>query len=188
MIEKVKADVSSKVDCVVAFFHFAFNDSVNGTAEMFARSLIHQLSPTSSYPTVALESLYQTCQVRKDVPTLQQLTHVLNDLIGSFEDVFIILDALDEAPQKLELWKVLKILTGAAADNVHLFLTSRPNIDSEMELLGVHPLRVQMKAEHVSADILIVIQDRLRNDPKLSKFHKFHEKIEISISNKADGM
>lgn len=74
----------------IVYLYFQYNDSVNGSAEMLTRSLIYQLSLTSTYYASGVENFYEAFQVKREIPTLEELTTVLLKLARTFAGVFIV--------------------------------------------------------------------------------------------------
>lgn len=181
MRKKIQTEAGYKV----AYFYFQYNDSVNGSAEMLAKSLIYQMSFTSNYCAKELENLYEACQLKREAPSLDELITVLLELIRSFAGIVIVLDALDEAPDPAWLWKVLKALS---AIKIHLLLACRPNVEIRPEIQTLQPRRIQIDPSKVEGDIRAVVKARLSSDEKLRLFSESHAKIESSLMEKAGGM
>ncbi|KAL9624913.1 MAG: hypothetical protein Q9160_000960 [Pyrenula sp. 1 TL-2023] len=185
IIETLRKKVQTEAGTKVVYFYFQYNDNVNGSAEMVARSLIYQLSFTSKYCAKELEHLYEACQVRREAPSFDELITVVLELVQSFGGTFVILDALDEAPDPDCLWQVLKALS---TTKVHLFLACRPNVDIRPEIQTLQPRRIYINPSKVEGDIRAVVKARLNSDEKLRLFSESHLKIESSLMEQAGGI
>ncbi|KAL9108473.1 MAG: hypothetical protein Q9227_006807 [Pyrenula ochraceoflavens] len=178
-------EVNTKIGYRVIFFYFQFNDNVNGSAEMLTKSLIYQLSFTSTSCASEVENLYESSQSNGEAPTLQELIAVLVELTHTYAEIFIVLDALDEASEPYRLWQVLKALPLTI---VHLLLISRPNVDIRPEIQTLQPTVMQIEASKVDKDIRKIVRARLSSDEKLRLFSDSHATIESSLMKKAGGM
>ena len=152
---------------------------------MLTKSLIYQLSFISNDCASQTENLYKAYQNKSEAPTLEELISVLTDLVRSLACTFILLDALDEAPDSLWLWKVLEALS---TTETHLLLVSRPNVEIRPEIQTIKPIGIQIDPSKVDGDIRMVVRERLSGDQKLRLFSDSHEKIESSLVEKAGGM
>jgi hypothetical protein len=110
----------------VAYYYFSFREKQN-TRNMLS-SLIVQLCnnrPDSPQPLVDL-GLYKDRNHRPDLETLE---NTLRASIADFENVYLIIDALDECPEvddeRQTLLASLLRIHGWEETNLHLLLTSR---------------------------------------------------------------
>lgn len=181
----MKVEFNVQAGYKIAYFYFQQNDNVNGSAEMLTRSLIYQLSFTSTYCASEVERLYEICQNERESPTLEELISVIVELIRTFAGVFVVLDALDEAPEPTWLWQVLEALS---TTEVHLLLVSRPNVEIRPEIQKVQSTGIQIDPDKVDGDIRKIVKTRLSTDEKLGLFSESHSKIESSLMKKAGGM
>ncbi|KAL9616183.1 MAG: hypothetical protein Q9160_008914 [Pyrenula sp. 1 TL-2023] len=180
--------VVSNDDCAVAYFYFSFNDSIHGSAESLTRSLISQLAFTDRDCSPGLKILYDATHTRKDGPTLQQLISALQEITCAFQTIFIVLDALEEAPQQLGLLRVLKSLSTPRSNKLHLCLLGRPSLEIGPKLEELKPIRLEMNRGEINKDILTLVRARLKSDPKLLDFSESHAKIEAALTERSDGM
>jgi hypothetical protein len=107
--------------------------------------------------------------------------------------VYVVLDALDECAQRLELMDMLEAVAGWQLNNLHLLMTSRKERDIERSLEEY--IREEdamcLQRDVVDKDIQRYVQQRLRDDKGLAKWNKdasVREEIEEALMHGACGM
>ena len=177
----------------IAFFFFTFNDDAKRDCSAMLRALILQLSGQLNDNHRLLSRLHDSYHTA--TPPEQDLMDCLHRLILAFDDVYIILDALDESPRDNYRRNVLQALVDLRAwsePGLHLLVTSRdePDIcDVLVDELGASGAEmISMKNESVDSDIAFFISDSLKKDRQLRKLEKYHDKIEKSLKERAKGV
>lgn len=102
------------------------------------------------------------------------LKSALSVMIKSLQEVFIILDALDECPKNAGRDEVLELIAEVHAwsfSNLHLLITSRqePDIEDALTPLLTAP-KIAMQGPQVDSDIRLHIECQLERDSKLKKW------------------
>lgn len=157
---------------------------MNGTAEKLLRSLLRQLSFPESHCAPELEELYEDCKKKQDIPSLPQLVQVFEKIINSFEDCYIILDALNEASEYHDLWKIFLGLSAGVVQNAHLLVLSRKGLDLE----PIKPSVIPIELTAVNADIRHYVKEQLRTDPRLAQAQSIRPDIEDTVMKNIGGM
>jgi hypothetical protein len=93
IIENLKTSLPSKA---VLYFYFDFTDNNKQTHDSMVRSLISQLYYKSDKTSKLLESLFSSCEDGHQQPTSELLYKVLLQMVEQVEEVWIVLDALNE--------------------------------------------------------------------------------------------
>lgn len=161
------------------------------------RSLITQLSSTQNM------DFYSSCAYGKTQPMLGSLLSLLREIIGQFQKVFIILDALDECDEtecgetkcgeRENLLKVIEKIAGWETDGLHILATSRKEYDIERrtELICEKRDRVELQDSQVNDDICIHVRE-ICTDHNLKewwqKYPGLREEIEKTLITEAGGM
>ena len=137
--------------------------------------------------------LTQACEEpNANAPAVDELEQIMLACIQQYDELFVLLDALDECPEGNEVRQnVLEGLERVAqkAGNVRMFVTSRevPDIGESMQTLGANIMSVA--AQSVNADIERYISRQLLLDRKLSTFDGTTKSlIRETIEQRADGM
>lgn len=177
----------------IAFFFFTFNDGAKQDSSAMLRALVLQLSGQLNNNHGLLSRLHDDCP--NAMPPDQGLMGCLHQLILAFDDVYIILDALDESPQDKYRRDVLQALVDLRAwsePGLHLLVTSReePDICDVLvdELGAFRDETISMMNESVDSDIASFISGSLKKDRQLRRLGKYHDHIEKSLIVRANGV
>ncbi|KAL8749605.1 MAG: hypothetical protein Q9199_007582 [Rusavskia elegans] len=195
IIERLTDLCSHVQDHALAYFYFAFDDQALQKVEDMIRSLAAQLcSQCTSIPD-CIESLYSKClegRLQPAHPTYDMLREMLRQLFGCFNQVFIVLDALDECTERHDLILALEEMAGWQNSELHLLTTSRKELELEecMNTLTKEADRIGIQGMPVEADISSYVLGRLRTDRRLKRWHKteLEEEIAMTLTSKAHGM
>jgi hypothetical protein len=194
IIDELKALQIGDGHIEVAFWYFNVNDKTRTSLDNLMRSLITQLVPDTSLPPALLE-FWKAKKNGKETPKTSDLVVTLQKML--LEKVqrkcFIVVDALDESndTERDDLLEMLQTLVSGETVDLHVLVTSRTNTTGIEE--GLKNLtkfyNIAIEREHINADILAHIQERLQND-KVLKLWPLAErkKIEESLVEKAAGM
>jgi hypothetical protein len=131
-----------------------------------------------------VQDLYENHTRTKSRPSLEEISATIRGVLGSYPEVFIIIDALDECPDEhrdilLSRLKTLQIPT------VKLMITSRPNISisSEFENALVLPIKAHQE------DIERFVQGQIpRLARSVSSRQDLRQLVISTIKDAADGM
>lgn len=115
------------------------------------------------------------------------------EVAGSYTEVFLVLDALDEyAPEKREALLELLIRLTTRLSHVRIFVTSRRERDIEQAFLSEGVSTIQIEAEHVNKDIQEFVNskvDLLTRTGKLKlKNPELKVRIISTLTHQSDGM
>ena len=175
------------------YFYFDFNDAEKQKQEKMIRSLILQLSSQCRSIPQDLEALYSSCLNGERQPTRDMLLATLHQMMKSFKETFIILNALDECIERRELLGDIEELTRWTDTNLHILSTSRreKDIEERIEPLAHDRGKMSIDSVRVNDDIRAYVHERLRADPELKRWRKdqiVQLEIENILMDKADGM
>jgi hypothetical protein len=111
--------------------------------------------------------------------------------------IFIVVDALDECPNlsgtpsaREEVLDLIEELVDLGLPNVHLCVTSRPEIDIRAVLDPLTPLKISLHNEiGQKEDILDYIKSVVRSDRRMRRWTEEDKELVVgTLSVKADGM
>jgi hypothetical protein len=183
---------------MLAYFYFDFNDAKKQSVQNCLSSLLAQLCNQADEIPKDLLALYERCGKGYNTPKVNELISSISlfATMKKVEDIFLVVDALDECPKfgddspRAELLKVLKAINGFDSSNIHLLVTSRQEVDIReglMPLLSVPALSIQGAA--TASDIQIYIRSQLSLEPKFKCWSEdIKLEIEIALAKSADGM
>ncbi|MCJ1403803.1 hypothetical protein MMC11_007026 [Xylographa trunciseda] len=189
IIQSIISHCQSDSALAVCFYYFDFNDIEKQKPENLVRSLIGQLPLQSGNSFASLDALYTKCQDGKQRPSVDNLASTLQQMLGGFRKMFIIIDALDECQEWAELIEIVESIVGWKLENLHLLVTSRRERDFMDAFEPLVTGQIAIQNETVNVDIQTHIRDRLRNDTKLSKWSaELKMEIESTLMDGARGM
>lgn len=194
---KIIDDVINHCHCkpalAVLYFYFDFKDVEKQGQEKMIRSLILQLSAQTGSTHQSLEALHSSCMNGERQPTPSMLLATLHQMMESFEETFIILDALDECSDRQELLEDIEEFNHWTDVNLHILSTSRreKDIEERIEPLAHCEGKIRIDSIHVNDDIRTYVHEKLQTDMKLKRWYKepkVQQEIENALMDKADGM
>ena len=173
-----------------AYFFFDGRDGQkeSQTVGSLIRSLIRQFwTPYGGVPAV-LTKLYHSCHGGAQ-PSVESLHATLLLILEAFNDVFIILDALDECTERKDLLDWIKEMTSWRKGKLHLLATSRPEEDISKHLRLLDPDHVYITQDLITRDIKRYVDHILDVE---DAFDRWDNGIKANIKNKlldsAEGM
>ncbi|KAK4901068.1 hypothetical protein LTR49_027331 [Elasticomyces elasticus] len=188
-VTDVKAYCEHQPEAGYAIFYFSFSDNQKQGLVDLLRSLVVQLA----WKGPALSKLQQAYdKPNRTVLGLEELEGILLSCFQSYEEVFLLIDALDECPQDGDVRQtMLECLAHLSrkAPQVKIFATSRELLDIRqcMARLEAEPMTIAARA--VDDDIRKYTTTQLSRDHRLSRLDQQTKAlIEETISVKADGM
>ncbi|KAF2473448.1 purine and uridine phosphorylase [Lindgomyces ingoldianus] len=180
------------------YFYFDFSDIHKQTLENMVRSLIGQLYSKCENTRKQLDSLFSSCERGRRQPKCESLCQVLSQMLDPLEDVYVVLDALDECCTRMGshtegLLSWIRDLLGSRQRNVHLLVTSRPeqDIQSKLNDLVHEENRIHLQSNLISDDIYAYIHTRVREGDGLRRWRErpeVQDEIEAALVQKANGM
>ncbi|KAK6430789.1 hypothetical protein LTR95_013053 [Oleoguttula sp. CCFEE 5521] len=161
-LRNITAEGLIKGEVGIAVAYLKYNDS-SQTLENILGSLLRQLQEGHQMMEQALLDLHKKHTFSKTTPYPDELSCVLARISESFQDVFIIVDALDECSDDVR-WGILDGLRNLAPQ-VHLLLTSRPidSIEEELEDFVHLPIKANR------ADLELFIDQHIEKNRHLKR-------------------
>lgn len=173
----------------IAYFYFTFNDDSKQNELAMLLALLVQLSNQVRDDFSDLTYLYDEFHNR-ELET-SQLANCLRGLIKKFDNVYIILDALDEIRLRIAQEEVLdriKMMREWAFKELHILVTSRDLNDIRHSLEHSFDQEVKMRNAGIDKDIENFITSRLHEDHRLQKWLPYRQKIEETLIERAQGV
>lgn len=184
----------------VAYYYFDYKDAAKQGRRGLLSSLLTQLCARSHRGHDILLSFYEAHQdglrQPKEVDLIRCLKNVLE--LPRHGRVYIIVDALDESPNKLGiptpredvLW-LIKELVNLHHPDIRICITSRPEVDIQMDLerFASHAVSLHDQAGQRS-DITNYIESIVESDPCMQRRWRKEDRQMVigSLSQKANGM
>ena len=184
----------------MCYFYFDFRDIRKQHWHDLVRSLLTQLSNRSGPCCDSLSRLYEEHEVGAQQPSDRSLEQNLKEMITLHEPpIYLMIDALDECsntsgiPSSRErVLFLLKHLVELRLPNLHICVTSRPEIDIRdvLEPLTAHRVSLHDQSGQ-KQDIVDYVRSIVysKSEPIMSRWRKADKEIVIAtLSERADGM
>jgi hypothetical protein len=189
VIQSVFRHRSSDPRTGIAFFYFTFNDSSKQDESALLRAWLLQLA---SQLQDGQKDLIHLCESYKpSIPPSPVLLDHLRRLIERFDEVYFLVDALDESPRNKPRKKVLdtlKIIRSWSLGGVHLFVTSRDELDIRESIDPSFDDEVAMRNSGLDDDIANYIYSQLCDNRRLRHWLPYREKIQNTLTKGARGV
>jgi hypothetical protein len=183
----------------LAYFYFDFRDEDKRSRRSLLLSILSQLSAQSSLCCGILSRLYSKHDCGEQKPSDGSLKQCLEDMLSlpTRGPVYLIFDALDECPNNTgmpsareEVLDLVKGLVNPRFPNLHICVTSRPEIDVQTAL---EPLTSHCVSLHDQTgqrkDIVDYVSSVVYSDAKMRRWREEDKKTVIeALSTRADGM
>ncbi len=182
----------------MAYFYFDFRDVNKQNRRDLLPSLVSQLSDQSHRHCDVLDGLYLKHKSGAQKPSEDELIQCLKDMLAlPNQPVYIIVDALDESPDtsgmpspREQVLDLVKELIELSSPNLHLCVTSRPEIDIRKALEPLTSCRVSLHEQSGQRqDIIDYVTSVVHSDPKMQRWRDEDKKLVIeTLSAGANGM
>jgi hypothetical protein len=184
----------------MAYFYFDFRDVNKQGMQDLVRSLLIQLSARSGARCDVLSSLYFAHDKGKSQPSNRDVEECLKKmlLLNDERPTYLIMDALDESPNasgipsaRERVLQLLKVLIDLRLPNLHICVTSRPEIDVRNILTPLASLRVSLHDQTgQKKDIEDYVRSVIYSDSEPIIRWKKEDKdlVILRLSERADGM
>src|SRR5882762_2692977 len=200
VIEDIKA-LCKADQASMAFFYFDFRNANKQSLRDLIPSLLTQLSAPSSARCDILSKLYSDHDDGKNQPSDRVLTKCLEDILSLPDQrpIYLIMDALDECPitsgipsARERVLQLLKELVDLGLPNLHICVTSRPEIDIRNAIEPLTSLRVSLhdqtaQKEDIADYVRSIVYSN--SDTNMKRWKNEDKEIVIkTLAERADGM
>ncbi|KAF8526580.1 hypothetical protein BU17DRAFT_5823, partial [Hysterangium stoloniferum] len=188
IIANIQDHCENDLSQALAYFFFDSRDSQEAfqSHHYLLRSLIKQLASVCFDIPKCLSQIYRNGIQQ---PSLKDLEKTLCELLTMFNQVYIILDALDECSEHLKVIKWLSKLLSQDSSRVHILVTTRPEVSIQRELDNLNPEHLFLHRQHANNDITIYIDTKLQSKTIFfSQDEKLLNKIFRILNDRAEGM
>ncbi|MDI1486542.1 MAG: hypothetical protein OHK93_005773 [Ramalina farinacea] len=175
-----------KVRTAVAYYYFNFQTREEQQFVNLLRSITLQLSCQCP----RLPNSVQKLQWQPEwVFSCEYLVGIIEDLLKEFQDVYIVIDALDECEQNEEVLRWIEGLLEKKNDQLHVLVSSRQDYHFQLELERLASLMLKLDQQTFAKDIETYIHERLSTDPRMKKWPSdVRDDIKQSLVSNAGGL
>ncbi|KAI9434710.1 hypothetical protein H4582DRAFT_1855810 [Lactarius indigo] len=176
----------------MAYFYFDFKDTAKQDSRALLSSLLIQLSHQSDVYCDILHDLYSAHRQGLVQPNEDALAQCLKTMLVALGQtpIYLILDAVDECVNTSGVLRLVKDLVGLKLSNLHMCITSRPEIDirNALEPLAAHRISLHDESGQ-SADIASYVNSVVHSDSRMRRWRAEERDLVVErLSTKADGM
>ncbi|KAL8870020.1 MAG: hypothetical protein Q9174_003835 [Haloplaca sp. 1 TL-2023] len=177
----------------VLYYYFDFRNGRRQQHQAMIHSFVSQLSSQNDGPMEDLLRLHSTCYDGLNKPEYKDLMVILRQAFFKFQNIYIVLDALDECDELQDLLDTVKDITKWEPMNTHVLITSRDqrNIKESLALVNGDTRQICIQSKAIGEDIRRYILHTLNRNPRLRRWHRntsTRKEIESALTSKADGM
>ena len=185
----------------MAYFYFDFKDADKQNLHNALPSLLTQLSARSHSCCEILSRIYKTHDDGTHKPSTSIMIGCLKEMLSLPDQgpIYIILDALDECPNtfgippaRRQVLDLLTDLVGLQLPDLHICVTSRPEIDIRA---AIEPLAFHRASIHDESGQKKDIEDYIRSivyadsDTAMGRWRDQDKELVIeTLTERADGM
>ncbi|KAH6876899.1 hypothetical protein BKA70DRAFT_1576531 [Coprinopsis sp. MPI-PUGE-AT-0042] len=178
------ARASSSLVCI-CYIYFRYSDHAEFTVRGCLETLVKQTIERHPHCVSHFDAVYARHIREKTQPSEEELLALLRQFVGLMAITVYALDALDEAPPKIQL----ELLEKLASLNVKLFITSRPLKTLEAHFPSAHRFPIVAHND----DITLHINQEISRSAELRGIlqkadQSLHNKIVASVIQKCGGM
>ena len=185
----------------MAYFYFDFRDVNKQGLRDLVLSILTQLSAPSGPRCDVLSDLYSAHDQGKKQPSDSALAECLKQMLAHSDHLptYLIIDALDESPNtsgipspRERALQLLKELVDLRLPNLHICVTSRPEIDIRDVLESLTSCRVSLHDQSgQKQDIVDYVKSVVysNSEPIMRRWRTEDKELVIEVlSERADGM
>jgi hypothetical protein len=184
---------------LMSYFYFDFRNTDKQDHRNLLLSILSQLSSRSDLCCDMLYRVYRAHDNGAHKPTDDTLIKILKDTLtcSNHGPIYIIMDALDECPGTFGLpsprelvLDLVKELVELSLPNLHICVTSRPEIDIRTILEPLTSRQVSLHDETgQKKDIVEYVSSVVRSDARMGKWREQDQNLVIeTLSDRVDGM
>ena len=183
----------------MAYFYCDFRDEDKQSCRNLVLSIISQLCAQSNLCCDILSRIYLAHNEGAQKPGDETLSKCLTEMLSLLVQVpiYLFVDALDECPNNFGLptprEEVLELLNGLISlrlPNLHICVTSRPEVDIQTFLEPLTSLRISLHNQSgQKKDVMDYIRSVVNSDKKMQRWREEDRKLVVEmLSERADGM
>ena len=173
----------------VAFFYFTFRDGTKRDESEMLKFLFLQLFTQFSDASAELTRLYESYHTV--IPPTGVLKAHLQRLIQKFDQVYVLLDALDECDRydsRPQVLNAIQAMRDWRFPGLHLLFTSRREFDIRDSVNPTGNDEMEMRNAGIDEDIKNYVSEKLMSDPSLQNLHIWHDLIQEALAARAQGV
>ncbi|TGO18306.1 hypothetical protein BPAE_0389g00020 [Botrytis paeoniae] len=197
VIEHIRQLCIQQTNVIVAYWYIKFDNSTTQNVSNIIRSWIGDICSNRRDTPRTLKDAYAYCNYGQQQPTIKNLLKILKSVIVGLQDVYLVVDALDEYPKRERnaLMKIVKEIHQWNIDSIHIFVTSRAEDDIRVHLTNMNEQNVagncqsiRVQNPNITEDIKKFLNKNISSFPQKIWSSELKDEVVDSIARQADGM
>lgn len=192
LLKKIISDHNEDNRIGIACFYFNFQSETAKDLASVLSSLIKQLCRRKSEIPQSLVDLYNRCTFNDKAPKVRELQAQFRTIIDTFEEVFLVIDAMDECNEchRKQFLQFIVELFHTSSSRLKIFVASRPEKDIERTFVSKAFETILIEAKRVDKDISVYVQHELahRQHDYCDIDEDFRKHIEDALVSQSGGM
>jgi hypothetical protein len=188
IIHTLSKSLTENTKAVVAFFYCDGNSPEKQSLRTILGSFVKSLIPASGFSDLdKLKELKEKHKGSSSTVSVDNLESIFEKVTSSIDEVYLVVDGLDECENREELLATLSSLPSYnQSSSINLLVTSRPETDIDNAFSG----KPRLQIDHlVRSDISAYISWRLAHDEKLKRIKPdLKREIQEKLEAKGAGM
>ena len=178
-------------DVAIAYFYYDYSEQQSQHVANLARSLLRQLSSYGQNIPAAVANFYQrTRNSAKDQTWFHDLLNILQRVVATFGQCFIVVDALDEADiqtQRSGFFEVINAIRRSSGGALKVLATTRPHALSLADKFR-NPVTIEILAD--PGDLHLYLARTMKEHPESEYLmdDDLKEHVLATLCNNAHGM
>jgi ankyrin repeat domain-containing protein 50 len=185
VVKQLQENNAKAANTAVAYHYFTFTDQRSLKVDTVARSIVLQLAKRNHNLWYILKKSCDDCDDGERPAHLKEIIDVILSLVTVLDDAFIVLDGLDECPEKerSEIYNLLNRLWNSEAPGLHVLISSQQRTDIASELRHLEFITVQVSKTDINLDITRHIELSFKSWPL-----RLQTRISAKLTKNADGV
>ncbi|KZP04521.1 hypothetical protein FIBSPDRAFT_398294 [Athelia psychrophila] len=181
----------SKASTGYAYFFFdgTSAEAAHLVHDKLVRSIIMQLAHRCDGIPAALAEMYRKYDKGSRQPPSEILAATLDDILDCFDDVYIVIDSLDECSERKDLLEWIQSISSRASGKLHMVVSSRPEPEIMQGLRALSQLEdIRISGHEIESDIHSYLNTRLSQHDAAKWTNTQKDMIGEALLDGADGM
>ncbi|KAF7941793.1 uncharacterized protein EAE97_006630 [Botrytis byssoidea] len=197
VIDHIQKLCKQEINVVVTYWYIKFDNLTTQSVSNIIRSWIRDICSNRRDTPQTLKDAYTRCNHGQQQPTIKQLMEILKSVVSGLQDVYLVVDALDEYPKTERdlLLETLKDIHQWKIDSIHIFVTSRAEDDIRFHLDKMRERDVsdscqsiKVQDPNITEDIKKFLNENISSFRRTMWSSDFKDEVVESVARQADGM
>ncbi|KAI1627396.1 ankyrin repeat-containing domain protein, partial [Exophiala viscosa] len=190
VVDQLRAKFKTK-DVIVAYYYYDYAEQLSQNPPHLARSLLRQLCSARETVAPSVAEFYQrTRNDVKDQTWFHDLLAVLGQVVATYTQCFIVIDAFDEADaqsQQRGLFEVMDAMRSFTRNAVKFLVTARPHVLNTTSRFH-NPVTIDIMAEAQDIRLFLTKAINDHRDSEFSLDDSLRGQVLDTLCNSANGM